>query len=58
MSNDNGFVKIYKEMWLMGDFNNWNKFEHKFKKLDYGKWELTLPPKRFVSLREACKLMK
>lgn len=31
-------------MWLFGDFNQWNKFEHSFKKLDYGKWELRLKP--------------
>ena len=32
-------------MWLMGDFNSWNKFEHPLKKLEYGKWELKLSPK-------------
>jgi 1,4-alpha-glucan branching enzyme len=32
-------------MWLMGDFNNWNKFELPLKKLDFGKWEIELPPK-------------
>jgi 1,4-alpha-glucan branching enzyme len=32
-------------MWLMGDFNNWNKFEYPLKKLEFGKWELKLPPK-------------
>jgi len=32
------------EMWLMGDFNNWNKHQHAFKKLDFGRWELQLPP--------------
>ena len=31
-------------MWLYGDFNNWSKFEHPLKKLDFGKWELVLPP--------------
>lgn len=31
-------------MWLYGDFNKWNKFECPFKKLDFGKWELILPP--------------
>ena len=33
------------EMWLFGDFNGWNKFEYPFKKLDFGKWEIKLPPK-------------
>lgn len=32
-------------MWLMGDFNDWNKFEYPLKKLEFGKWELKLPPK-------------
>lgn len=32
-------------MWLMGDFNNWNKYEFPFKKLEFGKWELKLQPK-------------
>ena len=31
-------------MYLTGDFNNWNKFETPFKKLDFGKWELRLKP--------------
>ena len=31
-------------MWLFGDFNKWNKFGQPFKKLDFGKWELTLKP--------------
>jgi len=29
----------------MGDFNNWNKYEYPFKKLEFGKWELRLQPK-------------
>ena len=31
-------------MWLFGDFNQWNKFEKPFTKLDFGKWEIRLPP--------------
>ena len=31
-------------MWLCGDFNNWNKYEHPFKKLEFGKWEIELKP--------------
>ena len=31
-------------MWLFGDFNNWNKFEYPFKKLEFGKFELKIPP--------------
>ncbi len=31
-------------MWLFGDFNDWNKYSHPFKKLDFGKWRLTIPP--------------
>ncbi|KAL5007568.1 hypothetical protein ScPMuIL_016374 [Solemya velum] len=46
---DNG---IYMKEWapgaqnvyLMGDFNNWQKTQFKFDKLDFGKWELKLPP--------------
>ena len=26
------------EMWLMGDFNNWNKHQHSFKKLEFGRY--------------------
>jgi 1,4-alpha-glucan branching enzyme len=32
------------EMWLMGDFNKWNKYQHAFKKLEYGRWEIKFPP--------------
>ena len=32
------------EMWLMGDFNHWEKHQHSFKKLEFGRWELQLPP--------------
>ncbi|XP_060819503.1 1,4-alpha-glucan-branching enzyme [Bombus pascuorum] len=33
-----------QELFLMGDFNGWNKTANSYKKLDYGKWELHLPP--------------
>lgn len=33
-----------QEVYLTGDFNNWNRFEHPYKKLEFGKWELILPP--------------
>uniref|UniRef100_A0A667Y779 1,4-alpha-glucan branching enzyme n=1 Tax=Myripristis murdjan TaxID=586833 RepID=A0A667Y779_9TELE len=32
-------------LFLTGDFNGWDKFAHPYTKKDYGKWELTLPPK-------------
>ncbi|XP_046681961.1 1,4-alpha-glucan-branching enzyme [Homalodisca vitripennis] len=32
------------ELFLFGDFNQWNKFAHPYKKLEYGKWELHIPP--------------
>lgn len=33
-------------VFLTGDFNGWNPFSHPYKKLEYGKWELTIPPKQ------------
>ena len=30
-------------MYLTGDFNNWNRSSHPFKKLDFGKWQLDIP---------------
>ena len=33
-----------QEMWLMGDFNDWNKFQYPFEKKEFGRWELTLGP--------------
>ncbi|KAL3289626.1 hypothetical protein HHI36_023036 [Cryptolaemus montrouzieri] len=33
-----------KQIFLTGDFNGWNRDSHPYKKLDYGKWELVLPP--------------
>ncbi|XP_071994638.1 1,4-alpha-glucan-branching enzyme isoform X1 [Engystomops pustulosus] len=32
-------------VFLTGDFNNWNPFSHPYQKLDFGKWELHIPPK-------------
>jgi len=31
-------------LFLRGDFNNWNATSHPYKKLDFGKWELYIPP--------------
>ncbi|XP_017040833.1 1,4-alpha-glucan-branching enzyme [Drosophila ficusphila] len=33
-----------RDVYLTGDFNNWHWESHPFKKLDFGKWELHLPP--------------
>lgn len=33
-----------QQLFLTGDFNGWNRTSHPFKKLDYGKWQLVLPP--------------
>jgi len=33
-----------QEMWLMGDFNNWQKFTDPFRRLEFGKWEIKLGP--------------
>lgn len=33
-----------KALYLTGDFNGWNNSTHPYKKLEYGKWELVLPP--------------
>ncbi|GAB6022243.1 1,4-alpha-glucan branching enzyme [Chamberlinius hualienensis] len=33
-----------KELYLTGDFNGWNRVSHPYTKLDYGKWELRIPP--------------
>ncbi|XP_026867810.2 1,4-alpha-glucan-branching enzyme [Electrophorus electricus] len=32
-------------VFLTGDFNGWDKFSHPYKKKQFGKWELQLPPK-------------
>ncbi|KAL7631237.1 UNVERIFIED_CONTAM: hypothetical protein RMT77_018462 [Armadillidium vulgare] len=34
-----------EQMYLKGEFNDWNATSHAFKKLEFGKWELTIPPK-------------
>lgn len=31
-------------VFLRGDFNDWKRVSYPFKKLDYGKWELEIPP--------------
>uniref|UniRef100_A0A1D5R8L3 1,4-alpha-glucan-branching enzyme n=1 Tax=Macaca mulatta TaxID=9544 RepID=A0A1D5R8L3_MACMU len=33
-------------VFLTGDFNGWNPFSYPYKKLDYGKWKLYIPPKQ------------
>ncbi|KAF7408773.1 hypothetical protein HZH66_003310 [Vespula vulgaris] len=33
-----------QELFLTGDFNGWDKTKTPYKKLEYGKWELHLPP--------------
>ena len=33
-----------QEMWLMGDFNHWQKYNNPFRRLEYGKWEILLGP--------------
>ncbi|KAH0507526.1 1,4-alpha-glucan-branching enzyme [Microtus ochrogaster] len=37
-------------VFLTGDFNGWNPFSHPYKKLEYGKWELHIPPKQNKSV--------
>ena len=32
-------------VFLRGEFNNWDRISHKFEKLDFGKWKLTIPPR-------------
>jgi len=33
-----------KTLHLVGTFNNWNSFSHPFKKLEFGRWLIVLPP--------------
>uniref|UniRef100_A0A5K3EQ55 1,4-alpha-glucan branching enzyme n=1 Tax=Mesocestoides corti TaxID=53468 RepID=A0A5K3EQ55_MESCO len=33
-----------REMYLRGDFNDWREYEYPFTKLEFGKWELVIPP--------------
>ena len=30
----------------MGEFNGWSRASHEFRRLDYGRWELTLPARK------------
>ncbi|XP_061073908.1 1,4-alpha-glucan-branching enzyme-like isoform X2 [Conger conger] len=32
-------------LFLTGDFNGWDNFSHPYKKKEFGKWELYIPPK-------------
>ncbi|XP_072547869.1 1,4-alpha-glucan-branching enzyme [Salminus brasiliensis] len=32
-------------LFLTGEFNGWDKFSHPYKKKEFGKWELHIPPK-------------
>ncbi|XP_023311807.1 1,4-alpha-glucan-branching enzyme [Anoplophora glabripennis] len=33
-----------KQLFLAGEFNGWNRDSHPYNKLEFGKWELILPP--------------
>lgn len=33
-----------RQLFLTGDFNGWNRDSHPYNKLEFGKWELILPP--------------
>ncbi|KAL7669539.1 hypothetical protein ACOME3_010191 [Neoechinorhynchus agilis] len=33
-----------KRVFIRGDFNEWRQFDHEFKRLDYGKWEIEIAP--------------
>uniref|UniRef100_A0AAY4B080 1,4-alpha-glucan branching enzyme n=1 Tax=Denticeps clupeoides TaxID=299321 RepID=A0AAY4B080_9TELE len=33
-------------LFLTGDFNGWDKFSHPYTHMDFGKWELHLPPNK------------
>ncbi|XP_064121951.1 1,4-alpha-glucan-branching enzyme-like [Macrobrachium nipponense] len=39
------WAPLAQALFLKGDFNDWNLTSHPFKKLDFGKWEITVPPK-------------
>nr|XP_003469368.1 1,4-alpha-glucan-branching enzyme [Cavia porcellus] len=45
-------------VFLTGEFSGWNPFSYPYKKLDYGKWELYIPPKqnKFVMVPHGSKL--
>jgi 1,4-alpha-glucan branching enzyme len=34
------------QLFLTGEFNGWNRDSHPYKKKEYGKWELIIPPNR------------
>ena len=36
------WIPNIKELYLIGDFNDWNRSSHAFSKLEYGRWELIL----------------
>nr|XP_027236933.1 1,4-alpha-glucan-branching enzyme-like [Penaeus vannamei] len=38
------WAPLAQGLFLKGDFNNWEKCALPFKKLDFGKWEITVPP--------------
>jgi len=40
-----------QELFLTGEFNGWNRTANAYKKLEYGKWELHLPPNADGSCR-------
>ncbi|XP_066555963.1 1,4-alpha-glucan-branching enzyme isoform X2 [Amia ocellicauda] len=47
---DNGlyfkeWVPGAEAVFLTGDFNGWNHFSHPYNKLEFGKWDLYIPPK-------------
>ncbi|CDW53286.1 1,4 alpha glucan branching enzyme [Trichuris trichiura] len=31
-------------LYLRGDFNNWDQYSHPYDRMDFGKWELYIPP--------------
>ncbi|KAK7085626.1 1,4-alpha-glucan branching enzyme, partial [Halocaridina rubra] len=37
------WAPLAQALFLKGDFNNWNVTSHPFKKLEFGKWEITIP---------------
>lgn len=39
------WAPLAKALFLKGDFNNWDVASHSFRKLDFGKWEISVPAK-------------
>lgn len=37
------WAPLAQGLFLKGDFNDWNKISHPFKKLEFGKWEIHIP---------------